>query len=84
MIYHDISMSITTIRITSEIKNEIANRANFPGETMESILKRMLEHYDMDLYLNKEEVKTVQKGLDDIKAGQTVSSSELRKKLGLK
>ncbi len=76
-------MTATTVRIDAETKTLISDRKNHPRESLEDVIKRMIAVYDMDRHLNDDELKAVERGMQDVRAGRIISGSDLRKKLGL-
>ena len=76
-------MATTTMRISAETKELIADRRDHPGEPLEDVIKRMMASYDMDRRLYDDEAGAVELGMRDIRAGRTIPASDLRKKLGL-
>ena len=67
-----------------EVKEDLASHRNYPKEPLESVIVRILEHYNKDVTLTKQELADVQEGLEDIKAGRTMSHDDVKKKFGLK
>ena len=83
-IYKDMhNMTATTVRIDVETKALIADRKNHPRESLEDVIKRMIAVYDTDRHLSDDELKAVERGMRDVRAGRTISGADLRKKLGL-
>ena len=80
MIYH----SMSTMKISQEAKEKLGHFRNYPKEPLDSVVKRMLEHYAQDLTLTDEELESVQQGLDDIKAGRVYSHQQIKDEFGLK
>ncbi len=76
-------MTATTIRINTETKALISDRKNHPRESLEDVIKRMIAVYDADRHLNDDELKAVERGMQDVRAGRTIFGADLRKKLGL-
>lgn len=77
------NMAATTVRIDAETKALISDRKNHPRESLEDVIKRMIAVYDMDRHLSDDELKAVERGMQDVRAGRTISGANLRKKLGL-
>ncbi len=67
-----------------KVKEELASHRNYPKEPLESVVVRILEHYNKDVILTKQELADVQKGLEDIKSGRIMSHNDVKKKFGLK
>ena len=83
-IYNDIhNMTATTVRIDTETKALISERKNHSRESLEDVIKRMIKVYDVDRHLCDGEIKAVERGIQDVRVGRTISGTDLRKKLGL-
>ena len=76
-------MAASTMRINDETKALIADRKNHPRESLEDVVKRMIAVYDTDRRLDDDELRAVERGMQDIRAGRTIPSADLREKLGL-
>ena len=76
-------MTATTVRIDTETKALISDRKNHSRESLEDVIKRMIAVYDVDRHLSDGELKAVELGMQDVRAGRTISGADLRKKLGL-
>ena len=76
-------MAATTVRIDAETKALISDRKNHPRESLEDVIKRMIAVYDADRHLSDGELKAVERGMQDVRAGRAISGVDLRKKLGL-
>ncbi len=73
---------MSTMKISHETKQQIGNFRNYPKEPLEQVVKRMIEIYEEDLILT-DDVKGIQKSLDDLKAGRVYSHEQIKKELGL-
>ena len=73
----------STMKVRNENKTRMINFSNYPKEPLDNILERVLDYYALDNTLTPQEIKDVQEGLDDIKAGRVYTTKELNKKLGL-
>ena len=74
--------TMSTMKVSQETKQMIVERKNHEKETIEDVLKRMIAYYDIDRYLDEDEIMAVKEGMDDIRAGRTISDSDLRKEIG--
>ena len=75
---------MSTVKLSLEVKEELASHRNYPKESLESVVVRILEHYNKDVTLTEQELADVQKGLEDVKAGRIISHNDVKKKFGLK
>lgn len=71
------------MKISHETKQQIGNFRNYPKEPLEQVVKRMIETYEDDLILTDDDVKGIQKSLDDLKEGRVYSHEQIKKELGL-
>ena len=72
-----------SMKASTELKEEIRSVQNYPKETLEGIVHRIIAQYKLDLILTDEEIKSVNKGLADIKAGRVYTTKQLEKELGI-
>ena len=76
--------TMTTIQISKKTRKLLEELKNYPGETMDSLIARMAEKGIDDEPLSEEEIKGIECGLADIKAGRVYTTEELKKKLGIR
>ena len=76
-------MKQTTMKCSSMIQKQLQKIRNYPKEPLEVIVVRLLRYHAENAVLTEEEIKDVQKGLDDIKAGRVYTTEQLNKELGL-
>lgn len=76
-------MPSTTMKISKKIISKLEKTRNYPKEPLEDVVERLLEHYAHDDVLTDQEIKDVEEGLADIKAGRVYTTEQLNKKLGL-
>ncbi|WP_067959236.1 hypothetical protein [Nitrosopumilus sp. Nsub] len=74
---------MSTMKISHETKQQISNFRNYPKEPLEQVVKRMIETYEDDLILTDDDVKGIQKSLDDLKEGRVYHHEQIKKELGL-
>lgn len=72
----------STIKISHKIKNLLKKEKNYPKETFESVIVRLLNATKDDP--SAQTKKNIEKGIADIKAGRVYTSEQVKKKLGLK
>ncbi len=77
-------MEQSTIKLSKKIKKDLEKQKNHSKETYQDVITRLLQHYKEDEdYLSPQDIKDIEEGLADIKAGRTYTTKELSKKLGL-
>ena len=76
-------MSTTTIRLESKLKNDLDNFRNFSKESYSNIIQRLIHVVKDDDTLQTEEIKQIEKSLEDIKRGRVLSLKEAKKKWGI-
>lgn len=74
-------METTTIQIRKELKKKLDELKIHPNETMDELIERLVNSkMDYEL-LSPEEIKGIEEGLADIKAGRVYTTKQLRKEL---
>lgn len=77
-------METTTIQIRKSLKKKLEELKAYPNETMDQLIER-LANINIDYEpLSEEEIKGIEKGLADIKAGRVYTLEEVKKKYGIK
>lgn len=76
---------ITTIQVEKQLKQRLDELRNYPGETYNQILGRLIESTTQTKEeLSAKTIKNIQKSLADIKAGRVVSHEQVKRRLRLK
>ncbi len=73
----------TTIKVSMETRTTLAEQKLYTGETLEQVINRLLKSQLIDNYLDKQTLKDMQEGLDDIKSGRVYTTNELKTELGI-
>ena len=76
-------MEQSTIKLSKKLKNDLRKQMNYPGETYETVIARLVKITQDDV-LPKEVIKNIEEGVADIKAGRVYTSEQVKKRLGLK
>ena len=71
---------VTTIQISEDLQQELANRKMFTKETYEEVIWDLIEDTKE---LSAETLKNIEIAKKQIKEGKTHSHEEIKKKLGL-
>ena len=74
----------TTIQVHRTLKDKLEKLKVHPRESYEKVIERLISGGIDDEPLSEEEIKGIEQGLADIKAGRTYTTKELKKKLGIK
>ncbi|WP_268541157.1 DUF7557 family protein [Candidatus Nitrosotenuis cloacae] len=77
-------MEQSTIKLSKKIKNDLKKQMNYPGETYEDVITRLLNIIQEDDVLSKQAIKNIEEGIADIKAGRVYTSEQVKKRLGLR
>lgn len=74
----------TTIQIHRELKAKLEKLKAHPRESYGSVIERLIEIGVDDEPLSEEEIRGIERGLADIKAGRVYTTEQMKKKLGIK
>ncbi|MBI2126396.1 MAG: hypothetical protein HYU02_03665 [Thaumarchaeota archaeon] len=74
----------TTIQVAQEVKKMLDELKAHPKESYNMVIKRLLQSKTDQKVLSEETVHNIERGLEDIKAGRVYSTSEVKKRLGIK
>jgi len=73
---------VTTVRMKAETKALLDDLKLFPRETYDDVVKRLAEAAYDDEPMTPEEIKAMEEGIADIKAGRVRSLRDVMKDLG--
>jgi predicted transcriptional regulator len=74
----------TTIQVHRTLKDKLEKLKIHPRESYAKVIERLISGGIDTEPLSEEEIKGIEQGLADIKAGRTYTTKELKKKLGIK
>ena len=74
----------TTIQIEEKIRSRLEEMKIHPREPYSRVIERLIKYSSEDEELSPETLKNIEKALEDVKKGRTYSTSEVKKKLGIK
>ncbi|MBI2672774.1 hypothetical protein HYX19_00790 [Candidatus Woesearchaeota archaeon] len=78
-------VSITTIQIKEETKNKLDSLKDYPRESYEEVINKLLEIVaEENMELSEETKRDIEESRKEFKQGKWVSFEEVRKKAGLK
>ncbi len=78
-------MEQTSIAVSKKSKEEWEKFKNYPGESMENMINRILKHQkeeDEEL-LTEKEIAEIKASIVDIEQGNYVTQEQMKKKYGL-
>ncbi len=74
----------TTIQIHRSLKAKLEKLKIHPRESYEKVIQRLIEG-GIDIEpLSREEIREIEEGLADIKAGRVYTTKKLKKELGIR
>lgn len=74
----------TTIQIRKAVKKKLDTFKMYPKEPMDSIIDRLTDMAIDEEPLSKEEIRDIEKSLEDIKNGRVSSLSDVKKRVGMR
>jgi predicted transcriptional regulator len=77
-------METTTIQVKKNLKKKLDMLKVYPNEPMDSVIERLANMAIDEEPLSKEEIRDIEKSLNDIKKGKVHSLEEVKKDLGIK
>jgi len=76
-------MEKTTLQVSSNTLERLKFLKNFERQSYDDVLNLLIDNYEEDEILTDEEMKSIQKGLEDIRAGRTVPFEQVLKERGI-
>lgn len=77
-------METTTVQIRKSLKRKLEGLKIYPKETMDQLIERLADTSIDHEPLSAEEIKGIEEGLADIKAGKVYTTKQLKKELGIR
>ncbi len=77
-------METTTVQIKRSLKKKLEELKIHPSEPMDSVIERLANMAIDEEPLSPEEIKGIEEGLADIKAGRVYTTAQVKKRLGIK
>lgn len=71
------------LRVKSKVKTELDSFRNFGKESYSDVIVRLINIAKDSDSLNENEIKQIEKSLEDIKAGRVLSLKDAEKKWGI-
>jgi len=72
-----------TIRVSPETRSRPAGLKENPRESFDSVINRLIDFYEDDDPLTREDVEAIREALEDIREGRLFTQEEVKEKLGL-
>lgn len=82
-VYNSIHMSTKTVRLESKVKNKLESFKNYEKESYSDVIGRLVNIAEEDDSLTKEEIRQIEKSLEDIKKGTVLPLKQAEKKWGI-
>ena len=77
--------NVTTIQIGGDTKNRLDNLKDYPRETYEEVIEKLLEIVaEENMELSEETKKEIEKARKEFKAGKGISFEEVKRKAGIR
>lgn len=77
-------METTTIQIRKALKKKLEELKAYPNETMDQLIERLADSKIDYEPLSEEDIKGIEQGLADIRAGRVYTTEQIKKELGIK
>ena len=77
-------METTTIQIKKVLKKKLDELKVYPNESMDSVIQRLTDMAVDEEPLSADEIKDIEKSLEDIKKGRVYPLGGVKKQLGIK
>ena len=77
-------METTTIQIRKALKKKLEDLKAYPNETMDQLIERLTESKIDYEPLTEADIKGIEKGLADIKAGRVYTLEQVKKRYRIK
>ncbi|MDE1768741.1 MAG: hypothetical protein KGH69_04155 [Candidatus Micrarchaeota archaeon] len=77
-------METTTIQIKKTLKKKLEELKAYPNETMDQLIERLADSRIDYEPLSDEDIKGIEEGLADIKAGKVYTLEQVKKKFGIR
>jgi predicted transcriptional regulator len=74
---------MVTIRVPTDTRNRLVCLKENPKESLDTVINRLIDFYEDDDPLTREDIEAIKEALQDVKDGRTYTSEQLKKELGL-
>jgi predicted transcriptional regulator len=73
----------TSARLEMKTKNELESLKNYSNESLDSVVKRLIQNTKEDLLLSENELDQIEKGIKNIREGKIKTLEEASKEWGI-
>ena len=73
----------TTIQVEKKLRDRLAGLKLHPRESYNKVIERLVDIRTDEGVLSEETILNIEKGLEDVRNGRTLSTKEARHKLGI-
>ncbi len=77
-------MDKTTIQVDSLTLERLKSLRVMERQSYDDLLNNLIDHFEEDEILTKEEIESINRGLEDIRLGRTVPFEKVLRERGLK
>lgn len=77
-------MCATTIQLDKKVRDKLKELKLHPSESYNKVLERLISIKTDEGELSEETIKDIERSLEDIKAGRTLSTKEVKQRLGIR
>ena len=74
----------TTIQIDKKVRDKLKQLKIHPRESYNNVVERLIELRTDEGELSEDTIRDIEKSLDDVRAGRTLSMNEVKKRLKMK
>lgn len=74
----------TTIQLDKKVRDKLKELKLHPGESYNKVVERLISIKTDEGELSEETIKDIERSLEDIKAGRTLSMKQVKQRLKIK
>lgn len=74
----------TTIQLDKKVRDKLKELKLHPGESYNKVVERLISIKTDEGELSEETIKDIERSLEDIKAGKTLSMKQVKQRLKIK
>lgn len=74
----------TTIQIDKKVRDKLKQLKIHPRESYNNVIERLIELRTDEGELSEDTIRDIEKSLEDVRAGRTLSMNEVKKRLKMK
>lgn len=73
----------TTIQLDKKVRDKLKELKLYPGESYNKVVERLVSIKTDEGELSEETIRDIERSLEDIKAGRTLSMKEVKQRLAI-